>query len=77
MPSRRAARKIVSPSRISTSRSSMVKVFAVADIALAGHLVGRRRVRDARLAVAISRPPGGALLVVAVAGRLLFVADRS
>src|SRR4029079_12318149 len=42
-------------------------------VRLAGHLVGGRRVRNARLASAHIRAAGGTLLIVAVTGRLLSV----
>src|SRR5262249_59838579 len=42
-------------------------------VRLAGHLVGGRGVRNARLASANIRASGGTLLIVAVTGRLLSV----
>src|SRR5258708_12963594 len=46
MPRRRAARKMVSPARMSTSRSSMVKAFAL--VVIRSFLASALILRDAR-----------------------------
>src|SRR5437660_12441520 len=61
MPRRRAARKMVSPSRMSTSRLSMLKVFAL--VVIRSSLASALILRDARTPIRACETDGAHALL--------------